>query len=138
MTGLRKKLIAYGMLSALTVWPCVHIVLARTYGLSPWKLAGWGMYSAPRMGAGFQVLARTGPDDEFQPMPVPPEAMELARTFYDRRRWLGGLVVPDALGAAVLASDPELHEVAILVEQPYLSTETAHIESTHELYRYER
>jgi hypothetical protein len=31
----------------LVVWPPVHMVLARAYGFSSWRFAGWGMYATP-------------------------------------------------------------------------------------------
>jgi hypothetical protein len=37
-----------GVLGFYLAWPPVHAVLARHLRVSPWKLAGWGMYSAQK------------------------------------------------------------------------------------------
>ena len=29
------------------VWPVIHVFLVTNTGISPWRLGGWGMYSAP-------------------------------------------------------------------------------------------
>lgn len=138
MTALGKKLVVYVTLAALTVWPLVHILLVEQLDVSPWKLAGWGMYSAPRTGAGFQVLGRENPETDFRPIVVPEAAMPTARSFHQRRRWLGELASPEPLANEILAAEPSLHEVAIMIERPVLSTETGYIEATREVQRFGR
>jgi len=137
-TTLAKKLAVYAALAGLTVWPLVHIVLVARFDLSPWKLAGWGMYSAPRTGAGFQVLGRRSTTEEFRPIQVPEAAMTTARDFHNRRRWLGELALPAPLASEILAADPSLVEVAIMIERPVLSTTTGYIEATRVVHRFAR
>lgn len=138
MTTAWKKTAVYAVLVLLTAWPLVHLGLVARYDLSPWKLAGWGMYSAPRTGAGFQVLARRNPGDEFRPIAVPDAAMPTARRFHVRRRWLGELASPAPLALEILDADPSLGEVAIMIERPFLSTETGYIEARRDVHRYRR
>lgn len=138
MSTYAKKMAIYGALVLLTLWPLAHIVLVRQFDLSPWKLGGWGMYSAPRTGAGFQVLARSAAHEELQPIVVPDSAMAAAQEFHAKRRWLGELASPEPVADAVLAAVPDAAEVAILVERPVLSTTTGMIENTRKLYRFER
>jgi hypothetical protein len=39
--------IAVAILVVVTVWPPVHMALARSLGFAPSRLGGWGMYAAP-------------------------------------------------------------------------------------------
>ncbi len=48
MSRLKRSLVYAGMIG-LAVWPALHIALVVEYGVNPWKLAGWGMYSAPQI-----------------------------------------------------------------------------------------
>ena len=41
-----KQRIALGFLFVFAFWPVVHQRLVANYGVNPWKLAGWAMYSA--------------------------------------------------------------------------------------------
>ena len=138
MTTSRKKIALYGLLALLSLWPAMQIGLAHRFGLSSWKLAGWGMYATPRLGAGFQVLGRQPDEDTLRPIPVPAPAMSIAQRFHERRRWLGRLETPTDLAGALLDADPALAEVAVLIEQPSLSTTTGYIEASRELYRFPR
>lgn len=138
MTTPRKKVVLYGLLVLFSLWPAVQIGLAQRFGLSSWKLAGWGMYATPRLGAGFQVLGRHPDEETLRPIAVPAPAMPFAKRFHERRRWLGRLVTPGDLADALLDGDPTLTEVAVLIEQPHLSTTTGYIEASRELYRYPR
>ncbi len=96
------------------------------------------MYSVPRTGAGFQALGRRDSDQEFQPIRVPDGAMKTAREFHARRRWLGELVSPAPVAYAILEASPSLSEVAIMIERPYLSTESGYIEARRDVHRYPR
>ena len=61
MSRLKRSLV-HVFLLVLAVWPAVHIGLVLRYDVNPWKLAGWGMYSAPQLPAYVRVSALT-PDE---------------------------------------------------------------------------
>lgn len=53
---------AVAILGVLTVWPPVHMVLARAMGFAPSRLGGWGMYAAPDQSfTGVEIFV-LGPD----------------------------------------------------------------------------
>jgi len=61
----------------LLVWPPVHAALARRLRFSPWKLAGWGMYS--RQEARVDIVS--GPDARLTPIWGPAIPARLLREF---------------------------------------------------------
>lgn len=42
-----KRRAASVLLIAFAIWPALQYGLVERYGVSPWKLAAWGMYSVP-------------------------------------------------------------------------------------------
>lgn len=50
------SLVPKGLFFLLILWPCVHMVAAKHYGFSPWRLGGWGMYSTPDYGDEYEVV----------------------------------------------------------------------------------
>jgi hypothetical protein len=42
-----RKIGLAAVLTFVLLWPPVHMMISRPLGFSPWKLAGWGMYSTP-------------------------------------------------------------------------------------------
>jgi len=47
MAAWKSRIVHLG-LALVAVWPLVHMTLVRRFDVSPWKLAGWGMYATPR------------------------------------------------------------------------------------------
>ena len=46
------------VLVALTIWPLLHLCLVEAFDVNPWKLAGWGMYSAPQLPGHLRIFGR--------------------------------------------------------------------------------
>jgi len=42
-----KRHLAHLLLALVVVWPALHIALSQSYGFSPWRFGGWGMYATP-------------------------------------------------------------------------------------------
>lgn len=139
MEARTKTAIVATALAALTAWPLVHLWLVARYDVSPWKLAGWGMYSAPRSRSlGMEVFGRRadGPLDHLtQPSP---DVRALASTYLERHRWLRKLVHPTALAEAVAAARPDWNEVKIVVFEPALDRTSAMIAMSVLVHRYVR
>jgi hypothetical protein len=116
------------LMACLTVWPLVQIGLCFRYGLSPWKLAGWGMYAEPRLGATLDVVARETPDGTAEPLPpVAYGVMAEADRFLQDWRWLRRLVRPDRFAQAVFAAFPKYQALEIVVNHQVLDRSTGFI-----------
>lgn len=61
MTGLRVKIVRLALAVAL-VWPMCQMALTRWYGMSTWRLGGWGMYATPHESRVTVHIYLTGPD----------------------------------------------------------------------------
>ena len=138
MKALRIKLLG-AALAFLTVWPAVHIALTRTHGINPWKLAGWGMYSAPQLPVGIGVTGLTTDavgryELESLPLVLQPELVRFVRL----RRNLGRLVEPKRLGRALLDHYTAIDGIEIEVVHLVLDRRTARLRETSERYRYLR
>lgn len=73
------------LLGLLTVWPAVQMALVRRTGLSPWKLAGFGMYSVPARFGGVVVETR-GPGETEWALRPPRDLRE--ERFYSSRSYV--------------------------------------------------
>jgi hypothetical protein len=124
--GTRMRHWVLGLLMAtLTVWPLVQIGLTFRYDLSPWKLAGWGMYAQPRLGASLDVFAREHVDGVAEPLPpVEHGVLVEADRFLQDWRWLRRLVRPDGFARAVFDAFPNYQALQIVVHQQVLDRET--------------
>jgi hypothetical protein len=108
LTFALKKALVYTALVGLTLWPAVHIWLVKSYGVSAWKLGGWGMYATPRPKfLGMEVFYRERGVSEYQRLRKPPGPVEaVAKNFIERYRWLGHLAFPQDFARALLAMNP--------------------------------
>ena len=95
--------------------------------MSPWKLAGWGMYATPR-----PRIARHGglrPDvrrrRRFEQLTAPSPALQSeGAAFLERWRWLGRLARLDGFAAAVFAEHPAWTELRIELYRSHLDAGT--------------
>ena len=113
-------------LCALTLWPAVHIYLVERYDLSPWKLGGWGMYSAPRFAMlGMEVYGRSDESAAWTKLTDPStELRDSATEFLERYRWLRRLSRPDRLVSGAMVGHPEWNALRVSVFQPVLDKDT--------------
>lgn len=140
MSACTKARIVAVAMALLTAWPLVHIALAQRFGLSPWKLAGWGMYSAPRPKFfGMEVYVRRAGETGFERLAAPAaDVRDAANAFLERHRWLGRLARPRALADRVFAGDPRIEELNVVVFRPELDPRTGMIALQQSAYRYGR
>lgn len=135
--GQRKQVLA-AVLIVFTLWPLVQLALVQRFKISPWKLAGWGMYSTPRISPGIGILVQRG-DEKPAPMAAVPHHVRAAcEHFSSRRLWLRHLAPPDAIGKMVLASDPGYRRATIFLFEPVLDTRTGMVRSEESQYHYTR
>jgi hypothetical protein len=131
MTLALKTRIVHAALLLLALWPLVHLSLVWRFDLSPWKLAGWGMYTTPRFGLlGMEVYGRAG-DAEWQQLVAPSAEVRTAGTaFLEQHRWLRGLAATGALAAAVRQQHPEWTAIRVVVSYPLLDRATGRVRLT--------
>ena len=134
-----KRIAVYAFLVAFTLWPLVHIGLVKRYDVNPWKLAGWGMYSAPQLPSYMRIVCLT-PDEvgRYELSSVRPALEPAFERFLLMRRDLGRLVEPDAFARALLDHYSAIDGVEIVVVEPFLDRRTGMIEERSETYEYRR
>lgn len=119
----------YALLAFVTLWPAGQMWLVARYDVSPWKLAGWGMYSAPRPQLlGMEIFGSSGGGSEDQLRDPTPELRQAANDFLERWRWLGQLAQPTELVALVRARHPEWQRIKVVAYKPTLSRTSSRIE----------
>ena len=124
---------------ALAIWPAVHIGLVARYDLNPWKLGGWGMYSAPQLASEVRVSCLT-PDvvGIYELRSIRPDLQPSLHQFRRRRLALGSLARPDRFAQAVLDHYPAIDGVVVEVVQPVLDPRTGMIRGESSRYEYLR
>jgi hypothetical protein len=135
-----KTAVVATALAALTLWPLVHLWLVARYDVSPWKLAGWGMYSAPRSRSlGMEVFGRAPGGGPLEHLSQPsPDVRALAGVYLERHRWLRMLARPTALAEAVAAARSGWDEVKIAVFEPDLDRASAMVVMKVRVHRFVR
>lgn len=143
MSLAKKTRLVGWLLAAVTLWPLVHFGLARTVGISPWKLFGWAMYTTPRPRVLAYVLEggteRQLPFDTLSPARQR-ELLAAYDAFSKLRIELGSWVEPDEFGQLALRAYPNVASIDIAVERWVLGRTSARIEKAgpRALYRYSR
>jgi hypothetical protein len=135
-----KRALVGGLLVALTAWPAVHVWLCRRYDVSPWKLAGWGMYSTPRPRTlGMEVWGAATGAGPYEQLRVPTPALQAeGAAFLERWRWLGRLARPDRFADAVLAAHPGWNRLRVEVYRSHLDPRTGMVALRRDDRHYER
>jgi len=126
LTFARKKALVYAALTVLTLWPAAHIWLVKTYGVSAWKLGGWGMYAVPRPKfVGLEVFYRERGAAEYQRLRhASPSTVALSKSFIERYRWLGQLAFPQHFARDLLTLNPGWEQVQVVAYQPVLERDS--------------
>jgi hypothetical protein len=126
LTIARKTRLLVAGVGLVTLWPLVHLGLCARYDVSPWKLAGWGMYATPRPRTlGMEVHGRPGDAAPFAQLTAPAPALQRAGAdFLERWRGLGRLARRDGVAAAVFAAQPAWTELRIEVYRSHLDAGT--------------
>ncbi len=138
-----KKRLAIIALGIITLWPGLHFGLYQGFGIDPWKLFGWAMYTKPQEVQQLGVFelrdgpaARPGGRLREVPLNAGPIAAEVERLGVLRSS-LGALQPMDSLGEMILAEQPDLPGVQIRVRRWGLSCSSGYIEVLGEdVYEY--
>jgi len=138
LSALRRSVVHAGLI-VFALWPAVHIGLVKTWGVNPWKLAGWGMYSAPQIPAELRISCFTPDEVGVYPLRVLAPELEATRhAFLRARLGLGSLARPTGLARALLDHYPAIDGVSIEVAQPVLNPRTGVIAERTTTYEYRR
>jgi hypothetical protein len=131
-----KKQIIAAVVLVLAIWPAGHLFLASRYQIDPWEFLGWGMYSLPSR----QVHVRIEQLIDGRPVIVRPSDATLARLgeFSKARTRFGRFASIDALGAEILALEPQMRGVVVVVRRWELDPRTAHFDFQEERHAFER
>jgi hypothetical protein len=124
------------ILLAVAVWPIAHLVLVARFEVDPWELFGWGMYAAPSP----QVQIRLEQLYEGRSLVVRPSdaTLEALNEFARLRTRLGRFVSLDATADEVLALEPQMEGVALVLRRWSLDRETARFGYTETRHEYRR
>lgn len=122
-----KRRLACAFLLLFAAWPVLQHALVRVYGVDPWRLGAWGMYSVPGPMKTLRVVALR---DDAEPQLLnheayPPEVERLVTTYRWRKQALGELVSADRLAEALLAMHANWDGVALPMLTLALDPESA-------------
>ena len=138
MSAFKRSAVHAGLI-AFALWPAAHIGLVKVWDVNPWKLAGWGMYSAPQIPAELRISCFTPDEVGIYPLRTLPPELEAARhQFLRTRLGIGRLAKPTALARALLDHYPAIDGVSIEVVQPVLNHRTGFVEEHTATYEYRR
>jgi hypothetical protein len=134
-----KRTFVHALVIGFTLWPAVHLTLARVYGVNPWKLGGWGMYAAPQLQPSVRVFGLTADEvGVYELITLPSEVQPTMERFLGRRRALGDLASPDALAGELLGHYRAIDGVRLEVRQPVLERRSGMIRETIRNFEYPR
>jgi hypothetical protein len=134
-----KRRLVHGVLALLTLWPLAQMGLVAGWDVSPWKLAGWGMYSTPRFDmVGMEIYGRSAGGPETQLTDAPPALRAEATAFLESYRWLRDLAPHARLAGAVLDANPQWDAVRLVLFRPTLGARTGMVEMTRAEYAHQR
>lgn len=135
-----KTRVVHAVLGVALLWPLAQMALAFGWGVSSWKLAGWGMYATPRFGMlGMEVYGRPAAGgSEVQLLDPGPAVRSEATAFLERYRWLGALGARERFVEALFAEHPDWTGVRIIVSRPVMDARTGMIDLRHAEYAHPR
>ncbi len=137
MTLAGKKRLVGLLLGLVTLWPLVHGTLVVRYGVNPWKLGGFGMYSVPQPKPEVEVFIAEG--QAWVPSRTAhwsEESRAELRRFLGNRSALGQLATPHKLAEALLRDRNLVPAVAIVVVEPRLDLSSGLIVANRTRFEY--
>ena len=110
-----------------TVWPLVQFGLVRHYGVNPWKLMGFAMYSAPGPMDTIRLVRidAQGSNHGMNFQAYSPEEQNAVDLFRNKRINLGKLHTPDRLADALFEIHPDAAGFVVVVLSLRLNPSTA-------------
>jgi hypothetical protein len=134
-TEAKKKLVAV-IVCIVALWPGLHLYLSARYEIDPWEFFGWGMYALPSP----QVHIRLEQLVDGRPLIVRPSDETLARleALSHARTRFGKFASLEDAGREILALEPQMQGIVLVVRRWQLDRKTARFDFTEQRHRYER
>jgi hypothetical protein len=134
-----KVNVAAGVVVLAALWPLAHRIVVARFDVNPWKLGGIAMYAAPAPPLLVAVFGlRDGQLVRIQPGTLPMAEQAALRRFEIERHALGELRRPDAVASAILAANPTLAQLSVVVQRTTLNRASAHLDGERMQYSYDR
>jgi len=128
-----QRAAALAIVAFVALWPLAHRALVARYGINPWKLAGWAMYTTPVVPTIVVLFhERDGKLALLDERTLPAEAQEALQRFRDDRTAWGTLVSPEPLARAVFEAKPGLGHLVIATQKLTLDPQSARMTSVRE------
>ncbi len=134
-TEAKKKLVAV-IVCIVALWPGLHLVLSARYEIDPWEFFGWGMYALPSP----QVHIRLEQLVDGRPLIVRPSDETLAQleALSHARTRFGKFASIEDAGHEILALEPQMQGIVLVVRRWQLDHKTARFDFTEETHRFHR
>ena len=132
----RKTHLLAAAVVVLALWPAVHLFLAVRYEIDPWEFLGWGMYALPSPQVHVRIEQLVGGRSVI----VRPSDRTLARLdrFATERTRFGRFASVDRLGREVLALEPQMEGVVVILRRWTLDRGSATFDFSEERFPFER
>lgn len=136
MSTRAKKNGVAALLVSLALWPVVHLFLSTRYEIDPWEFMGWGMYALPSP----QVHVRIERLIDGRPYVIRPSDATLERldAFSTARTRFGLFAKVEELGPEILALEPEMEGIVVILRRWELDRESARFGYREEEYSFDR
>lgn len=110
-----KRRVVEAIVVWVAVWPAVHFGLSEAYGINPWKLFGFAMYSVPGPRGGVRLvgLLPDGRAVRLDRQQLSDDERALLDRYHSYWSELGELASPSRLVDGVLARRPELESLVV-------------------------
>lgn len=140
MTRDRKRELVALFVVIFAVWPLIQFGAVLQYGVDPWKLFGFGMYSVPGPQKGVQIAGQSadGTLTPINPQTFSDRERVAKLEFFEGRRALGKLQSPSEWAQVMLAERPEFEAAVLAIVELKLDRRSARLVMTSEALRVDR
>jgi len=135
-----KRRIVQAFLLLFALWPMLQFGAVVRYGVDPWKLFGWAMYSVPgaMKTVRMAVESESGTLRTIDPRSYSTREQRAVTRFVEHSRALGLLAIPDSLFQLFLDERPEARAIVLGLATLTLDRHSARLTSSLDYTRFDR
>ncbi len=135
-----KRRIVKAFLICFAIWPLVQYAAVLRYGVDPWKLCAFGMYSVPGPMKTLRLAVRSEQGEVLviEPESYSPRERQAAIRFVEYRRSLGRLARPNDLLSVFFEERPELEALIVGLATLKLDRGSARLVSSFAYTKFDR